>query len=144
MDRAGAGGGPGKRPSRPPQYGPDPSWPVAGPLCRLSRRCQPRRSSGQRQARGSGLGAEPGWAASGTDGVYESWAQLLDPPFLAPRLHVWGTLGEFALASTGREFLLDELGGGSSLQPPNCSPVIINVILSERPFLDITPPPLLK
>lgn len=58
--------------SRPPLYGPDPSWLAAGPPCGLSRRCQLRRGSGQRQARGSGLGAEQGWAASGIDGVYES------------------------------------------------------------------------
>lgn len=70
--------------------------------------------------------------------MYESWAQLLDPPFLAPRLHVWGTLGEFALDSTGLEFLLRELGGGSSLQPTNGSQAVINVIRSERPFLDTT------
>lgn len=67
------------------------------------------------------LRGRAGLAASGIDGVYEPWAQLLDPPNPAPRLHVWGTLSEFGLASKGREFLPRELGGGSLLQSRNGS-----------------------
>lgn len=67
------------------------------------------------------LGAVRHWAASGIDGVYQPGAGLLDPPNPAPRLHIWETLDEVALASKGLEFLPRELGGGSLLQPPNGS-----------------------
>lgn len=93
---------------------------------------------GQRPSRGLWLGAERDRAESGIDGVYEPWAQLLDPAFLAPRLHVWGTLGEFALVSAGLEFLSCELGCGSSLQPQMVLKLIMS--FSKRGF-SLTPPP---
>lgn len=102
MDRAGAGGGageeafPGRRSTGLTPLGRSLGLSEAVPT--LSAAAGRWAAAGWRPRVRDRAGLE---AASGTDGVYESWAQLLDPPFLAPRLHVWGTLGEFALALYG-------------------------------------------
>lgn len=84
-------GGRGQGLSGPLWGGAGPPWPAAGLLAGRpdAVSCGGAVCCGRLEAPGR---AEQGWAAVGIDGAYEPGAQFSDPPFPAPRLHVWGTL----------------------------------------------------